>query len=139
MIRNDEIHWEYIVHQVGFIYKITVGHLYQSFSGLNTKLWSKDALTHNVDTVWLVEDCNCMKLYINIHSSLMYNGVTIICSSPDIQSVNYSCLKYRDLLFMIFTLQNSITALWLEQWLLLALSHIQSRKTLQWPVICALF
>jgi len=26
------------------------------------------------------------------------------------QLFNYSCLKYRDLLFMIFTLQNSITA-----------------------------
>jgi len=27
------------------------------------------------------------------------------------QLFNYSCLKYRDLLFMIFTLQNRITAL----------------------------
>jgi hypothetical protein len=59
--QNDEIHWEYIVHQVGFIYKITVGHLYPSFSGVTTQLISKAVLTHTVNTVCLVKDCNGMK------------------------------------------------------------------------------
>jgi len=59
-------------------------------------------------------------------------------SSPQTfrQLFNYSCLKYRDLLFMIFTLQNSITALWLKQWLQLALSYIQYRKTFQLCDMC---
>ena len=75
------------MHQVGFIYKITVGHLYQSFSGMFTQLRSKDLLTHNVDTVWLVQDCDCMELYIKIHSSLMYNGAKIIFSPPSIRTI----------------------------------------------------
>ena len=76
------------MHQVGFRYKITVGYLYQTSSGVTTQLRSKDALTHNVDPVWLVEDCDWMKLYIKIHSSLIYNGVTIIFSSPNIQTIS---------------------------------------------------
>ena len=33
------------------------------------------------------EYCNSNKWYINIHSSLMYSGVKIIFSSPDIQTI----------------------------------------------------
>ena len=74
----------------------------------DNQLRSKDALTHNVDTLWLVEDCDCMKLYINIHSSLMYKGVTIIFSSPNIQTISQLQLsENRDLLFMILTLKTA--------------------------------
>jgi len=48
---------------------------------------SKEALTHNVNSVWLVKDCSSMKWYINIHSSLMYNGVKIIFSYPHLQTI----------------------------------------------------
>ena len=117
----------------------TVGNLYPTIGGATSQLRSKDALTHNVNTVWLVEGCKSKKMYINIHSSLMYNGTKII-STPQTfrQLFSYSCLKYRDLLFMIFTLQNSITAVWLKQWLQFALSHIQYRKTFQQCDMCAL-
>jgi len=73
-----------IVRQVGFVDKITVGHLYQSFSGVTTQLRSEDALTHNV---CVVEQCKSKKLYINIHSSLMYSFIKIIFHSPNIHTV----------------------------------------------------
>ena len=112
--------------------------LYKTFSRVTTQLRRKDAPTHNVDTVCVEEDCNRVNLYINIHSFLMYTVVKII-STPQTfrQLFTYSCLKHRDLLFMIFTLQNSVTALWLKQWLQFALSHIQNRKTFQLCDMCA--
>ena len=75
---------------------------------------------------------------IQISTVLSCTMVLKLFSPPQTfrQLFNYSCLKYRDLLFMIFTLQNSITALWLKQWLQLALSHIQYRKTFQLCDMC---
>jgi hypothetical protein len=52
------------------------------------------------------------------------------------QSFNYSSLKHTDLLFTIFTLQNSYTDLWLKLWLQLALPHIQYSKTFQLCDMC---
>jgi hypothetical protein len=67
----------------------------------------------------------------------MYNGVKIIFFSPNLQTIiQLQLSKYRDLLFVISTLQNSITALWLKQWLQLALSHVQYRKTFQLCDMC---
>ena len=95
-------------------------------------------MTHNVGTLWVVEHSNCTKLY-KLSTVFPCTVVLKLLSTPQTfrQLFNYSCLKYRDLLFMIFTLQNSITAVWLKQWLQLALSHIQYRKTFQQCDMCA--
>jgi len=63
-----------------------VGYLYQTFSGVIKQLIRRDTLTHNVDPVWLVEDCNSMKLYIIIQIFLMYSGVKIILYSLKLQT-----------------------------------------------------
>ena len=65
--------------------KSTVGHLYQSFSEVTNQLRSKDALTHNMDTVWLVQDCKSKKLYINIYGSLMYSDGNIISTPQNLR------------------------------------------------------
>ena len=63
-----------------------MGYLYQTFSGVIKQLIRRDTLTHNVDPVWLVEDCNSMKLYIIIQIFLMYSGVKIILYSLKLQT-----------------------------------------------------
>jgi hypothetical protein len=76
-------------------------------------------------------------MYINIHSSLMYNDAKIIFYSPNIHTIIHLQLsEIQRLTVHDIHFANSIIALWLKQWLQLALSHIQYRKTFQLFDMC---
>ena len=106
--------------------------------GVFNNLGCIDTLTHNVNTVWVLKYSNGMKMFINIHCPLMYNVAKIIFYSPNIHSIIHLQLSEIQIITVHdIHFANSITSLWLKQWLQLALSHIQYRKTFKQCDMCA--